>query len=147
VEGGIASPKGDAGTRAMIGAALGKRLASATAEMPLDMMLTAGFYPSFGGGFTLLRVPIGLTFGHRFQLEGNAAITPYAHPRVSLDLCNKECFGGGGSDVAIDLDVGGDLELGRQLSLRFAFLFPGGDLRADNAFGLAISYKPSAERP
>ena len=31
---------------------------------------------------------VGIVVGHRFLLEGDLALTPFVHPRLSLDLCN-----------------------------------------------------------
>jgi hypothetical protein len=128
------------------GAGFGQRLAVATAEMPLDLVLTAGVYGAFGD-FNLFRVPIGLSVGHRFPLEGSMAVTPYVHPRVSLDFCS-DCPGDDDSDISINFDLGADLELSRQLSLRFAALFAGGDLFGDDdGFGISIAWRPVTLTP
>jgi hypothetical protein len=128
------------------GGALSQRLAVATADMPLDLVLTAGLYGAFGD-FNLFRVPVGLSVGHRFPLEGAMAVTPYVHPRVSLDFCS-DCPGDDDSDISINFDLGADLELSRQLSLRFAALFAGGDLFGDDdGFGISIAWRPVALTP
>jgi hypothetical protein len=142
---GFADP--DAGDAYFLaGGALGQRLAVATADMPLDLVLTAGLYGAFGD-VNLFRVPVGLSVGHRFPLEGTMAITPYAHPRVSIDFCS-DCGGDDDNDISINFDLGADLELSRQLSLRFAALFAGGDLFGDDdGFGISIAWRPAALSP
>ena len=142
---GFADP--DAGDAFFIvGGALGQRLAVATADMPLDLVLTAGLYGSFGD-FNLFRIPVGLSVGHRFPLEGSMALTPYVHPRVSLDFCS-DCAADDDTDISINFDLGADLELSRQLSLRFAALFAGGDLFGDDdGFGISIAWRPVALSP
>lgn len=143
---GFADPDlGD--TRFIVGGGFARRLTSATAEMPLDVLLTAGVYGAFGDP-NLLRIPVGLTVGHRFPLEGAMAVTPYVHPRVSLDFCSN-CFDGGDdTGLSINFDLGVDLELSRQLSLRFSALFAGGDLFGDDdGFGISLAWKPAGLSP
>jgi hypothetical protein len=145
VDGGFADPD-DGDAYFFAGAGLGQRLAVATAEMPLDLVLTAGLYGAFGD-VNLFRVPIGLSVGHRFPLEGAMAVTPYVHPRVSLDFCS-DCAGDDDTDISINFDLGADLELSRQLSLRFAALFAGGDLFGDDdGFGISIAWRTAALTP
>ena len=143
---GFADP--DAGnSRFIVGGGFARRLTSATVDMPLDVLLTAGLYGAFGDP-NIFRVPIGLSVGHRFALEGAMAITPYVHPRVSIDFCSN-CFAGGDdTELSINFDLGADLELSRQLSLRFAALFAGGDLFGDDdGFGISLAWKPAALAP
>jgi hypothetical protein len=142
---GFADPdNGD--SRFILGGGFARRLISATAEMPLDLTLTAGVAAAFGDE-NYVRIPIGLSVGHRFPLEGTMAITPYVHPRVSVDFCSN-CFGEAGdddTDVAVNFDIGADLELSRQMSLRFSALFAGGDFFGnDDGFGLSLAWKPAA---
>ena len=143
---GFADPEaGD--SRFILGGGFARRLTAATAEMPLDMTLTAGVYGAFGGQ-SMVRLPIGLSVGHRFPLEGTMAVTPYVHPRVSIDFCS-DCFeDAGDTDVAVNFDIGADLELARQISLRFAAFFSGGDrFGDDDGFGLSLAWKPAALSP
>jgi hypothetical protein len=142
---GFADPdEGDA--YFIAGGGLGHRLAVASADMPLDLVLTAGIYGAFGD-VNLFRVPVGVSVGHRFPLEGAMAVTPYVHPRVSVDFCS-DCGGDDDNDISINFDLGADLELSRQLSLRFAALFAGGDLFGeDDGFGISIAWRPAALSP
>ena len=139
---GFADPDvGD--TRFIVGGGFARRIARATTEMPLDLALTAGLFAAFGDP-TVVRVPIGLSVGHRFPLEGAMAITPYVHPRVSVDFCSN-CFEDDGDNgISINFDLGVDLELSRQLSLRFSAMFAGGDLFGEeDGFGISLAWKPA----
>jgi hypothetical protein len=142
---GFADPDvGD--SRFILGGGLARRLAAATTEMPLDLVLTAGLYAAFGDP-NVIRLPVGLSVGHRFPLEGAMAITPFVHPRVSIDFCSN-CFGNDDdNDLSVNFDIGADLELSRMLSLRFAALFAGGDIFGDDGFGISLSWKPAALSP
>jgi hypothetical protein len=143
---GFADPDND-DSRFVIGGGFGHRLTTATPDMPLDVLLTAGIYAAFGDPSNLIRVPLGVSVGHRFPLEGTMAVTPYVHPRVSIDFCS-ECFAGDDTELSINFDLGVDLELSRQLSLRFAALFAGGDVFGDeDGFGISLAWKPAALSP
>lgn len=135
------------GSRFILGGGFARRLTSATTDMPLDVLLTGGLYAAFGDPSNIFRVPIGVSVGHRFPLEGAMAVTPYVHPRVSIDFCSN-CFGGDDTELSINFDLGADLELSRQLSLRFAALFAGGDVfGGDDGFGVSLAWKPAALSP
>ncbi len=142
---GLADPdNGDA--RLLLGAGYGYQVnqAGANADFPLDVMLTAGAYGNFGDGNTQLRVPLGASIGRRILLEGNFAITPWVHPRASVNFCT-ECGGDGDGDVDVGLnfDIGADFELTPVLSIRAAVMF-GGD--EPDAFGLGLSWRPRGLR-
>ncbi|MGQ0715445.1 MAG: hypothetical protein ACT4PJ_17235 [Gemmatimonadaceae bacterium] len=146
---GFADPDvGD--SRFIAGGGFGRRLTRATTEMPLDILLTAGLYAAIGDE-TVWRVPVGISLGHRFPLEGAMAVTPYVHPRVSIDFCSN-CFGpptfDDDTDLSISFDLGVDLELSRLLSLRFSALFAGGDLFGEeDGFGISLAWKPAGLSP
>ena len=113
-------------------------LGAATPDVPLDFLLTAGLFAAVGSD-TRIRLPVGLSVGHRFELEGNMAVTPYAHPRLSIDLCNR-C--GGESNLGVSFDLGASLELSRILSVRASGLFTGTRSFDDEGFGVSIAWTP-----
>lgn len=119
------------------GIGIGHRLGSATDEVPLDFLLTGGLYLAIGDG-TFFRLPLGLSLGHRFDMAGNMAITPYAHPRVSIDVCN-DC---GGSDIGLTFDLGASFELSRSVSIRGAAVFSGSDSFDGEGFGISVAWTP-----
>lgn len=143
LEAGFADPDfGD--TRFMLGGALAVQIARASQDMPLDMVLTGGVYPSFGDPSTLVRIPVQLSMGHRFPIEGSrVAITPFLNPRLSFDLCS-ECSDD--SELSINFDVGAAIELTPKLTMTAAILFPGGDFFSDNGFGVGLFWKPGGIR-
>lgn len=138
---GIASPKGPADNRVVLGGGFGQQIARSSANNPLDAVLTAGIYAALGDGPDLVRVPVGVSIGHRFPLEGQMAITPFVHPRVSFDFLS------GNNNVTVDFDLGGNLELTRELSLRASLLVSGGDTFSDDTgFGIGLAWRPAPLR-
>ena len=138
---GLADPDfGD--TKFLIGGQYAHQLVTSSAQVPFDLLLTAGVNGAFGDG-SLLRIPVGVSFGRRFPLEGGLAITPYVHPRISLDVCGSNCGGGDRSDVSLDFDLGANFDFTPQFALRFSALFTGSDNDLwDNAFGLSLAWRP-----
>jgi len=125
----------------LVGGQFAHQLTTANAQMPFDMLFTGGINGAFGNGISLIRVPVGVSIGHRFPLEGGMAITPYAHPRLSFDFCN-DC--GDNSDVNLNFDIGGSFDFSPQFSLRLSALFNGGNYVGgnDNAIGFSLAWRP-----
>lgn len=134
------SDGGDADSRFLLGAGFATTVFGSQPNLPVDILLTAGAYPSFGGGVTLVRVPVGLTLGKRLALQ-DFAITPYVHPRLSFDFCSGGC-GDDNLDFSINFDLGADLEINPQLGFRASILLTGGDSFDDNAFGASLVWRP-----
>jgi hypothetical protein len=108
--------------------------------MPLDILLAAGLFGQFGNDITSVGVPVGVSVGHRFPLTGTSmAVTPYIHPRVSLDYVSVADEND--TEVNITFDVGGNLELTPQLALRLTAMF--GDI---DAVGLSLAWTPRGLR-
>lgn len=141
-----APPRADA--RLIVGGAYAHELMSATDDFPLDLLLTAGFGGSFGGGRSFYRIPVGVSVGHRFGFDVPLSITPYAHPRIAMDVCTR-CAprNRGDSRLGVDVDLGVDVELTRSLALRASVLFAGSDFYGrDNAFGFSLAWTPRGLR-
>ena len=124
---------------AFIGGQYAYQLATSSADVPLDFLLTAGAGLAFGNK-TTLRVPFGVSIGHRFPLEGGLALTPYVHPRVSLDFCggckSEE------SQVGINFDLGANFELTRALAIRGSAFIGGSDRFGDDGIGISLVWSP-----
>jgi hypothetical protein len=118
LEGGLASPKG-LDTRLIVGGGLAWQWMRATADMPFDIAVTGAAGFSSGNSFNVVRIPVGLAAGHTFKLDNGNEITPFVHPRLSLDFCSASVgdqFSPGGtiipgpcpskSKVDVDVDVG-----------------------------------------
>ena len=123
LDAGLGDPVGSSNLVMFLGGGYAQQLARATAAQPLDLLFTAGAGVAFGDGFTLLRVPVGISAGHRFELEDNFAITPYVHPRISLDAC-ASC-GRTSSELSLNFDVGANFEVTPNFAVRAAAQFSG----------------------
>ncbi len=146
LDAGLADAEGPSNTKLFVGGQYARQLTRAQADQPLDLLLTAGAGVAFGDGPDVFRIPVGVSIGHRFPLEGELAVTPYVHPRVSLDTYT----GGDGAyadrtKLALDFDLGGNLELTRTLAVRATFRFSG-DAPSETGFGVGLTYTPSSLR-
>ena len=119
------------------GVGIGHRLGNATSEVPIDFLLTGGIYLGIGD-ITLFRLPIGVSVGHRFDMGGGMALTPYLHPRLTIDVCN-DC---GGSDIGLIFDVGANFQLSRTVSIRGVAMFSGDDTIGGDGFGVSLAWTP-----
>lgn len=147
LEGGLTDADGPSGTKLLLGGSYAYQLARTTAEQPLDLLLTAGAGLAVGDGPDLLRIPVGVSVGHRFELEGDLAITPYVHPRLSLDfVTGRRAEGVDRTDLALDFDLGASLEITRQLALRTSLVLSGSGGGDDVGFGIGLTITPSALR-
>ncbi len=137
---GIADPGAGAADLIIFGGAqVAWQLSAASDEVPLDFMMIAGAYAAIGDR-TRFRVPVGVSVGKRFEFEDDMALTPYIHPRLSLDLCNN-C---GGSDLGVSFDLGASFELSRTIAVRASGLFVGTDGGDHEGFGVSIAWTPPA---
>lgn len=122
-----------------VGGNYGYQLHRSNVDVPLDFLFTAGAGVATGNK-TTLRVPVGVSIGHRFPLDGGVAITPYVHPRLSLDFCGG-CTGDE-SQIGLNFDVGGNFELTRVIALRASAFFGGSDRFGDNGIALSLAWTP-----
>ena len=148
---GFADPDGEGNGKLLLGGQFAGTITEATAELPLDFLLTGGLNLAVGDGSDLIRVPFGVSIGHRFPLEEGFAVTPYIHPRISLDFCT-DCGGPDDDDsevdLGIDFDLGVNFEVTRNLAFRLSALFGGSDSLGDHdGFGLSLAWSPAALSP
>lgn len=145
---GFDSPTGNS-TLFMLGGGIGQRLMRATHETPIDVILTAGLYGAFSSDISYIRIPVGVSAGHRFPLQGGMSITPYIAPRLSIDACASACRGRG-TDLDVNFDVGLDWELNPVLSLRGAMTVGsvGSDIfGSQTSFGIGLAFRPESSGP
>lgn len=128
-----------ADARLVIGGGLAYQLASASGDMPFDIVLSGGLGVSTGDDITTLRIPFGATFGHRFPLEGGLAITPFVHPRLSYDRISFN--GVSDSDTNLNVDIGANFEIKPQMAIRAA-----ASLGDDDAIAIAFAWTPKGLR-
>ncbi len=127
---------------------LGYELARATDDQPIDVLLTAGLGLSIRNSRTSVRLPLGASVGHRFELDQGMAVTPFVHPRISIDICSS-CSprGRSQSDVSLNFDVGGNFEINRRLAIRAAVLFSGAEqYGSDEAVAVGLVWTPEGLR-
>lgn len=144
---GFADPDNEGNGKLLLGGQFAGLLNTPSADMPLDFLATGGINFAVGDGSDLVRVPFGVSIGHRFPLDEGFAITPYIHPRVSFDICT-DCGGPDGddneTDLGIDFDLGVSFEVSRSLSFRVSAIFGGSDPFGDSdGFGLSLAYAPA----
>ena len=144
VEGGLVDADGGGGTKLLLGGAYAYQLTRATSSQPLDVLFTAGAGLAVGDGADLFRIPVGVSVGHRFALDGDMAITPYVHPRLSLDVVTgARGDDDDNTDLAIDFDLGASFEITRQLALRTSLVLSGGRFSDDVGFGIGLTITPA----
>jgi hypothetical protein len=139
MDAGFAQPGGNANSRLIIGGGLAYQIASATEEMPFDIVLAGGLGFTTGDNITTTRIPFGAVVGHRFPLEGGFAISPFVHPRLSW---NRASFNGNSvTDTQLDVDVGANFEFKPQMAVRLAVAL--GD---DDAVAISLAWTPRGLR-
>lgn len=142
------SNRGDSRVSLFVAGNLGKDLMRATRDQPLDLLLTAGAGISLGNDRNGFRLPIGVSMGHTFELDEGMAITPFVHPRVSIDLCSS-CSSRGRSqtDISLNFDVGASFDITRRLAVRVAALFSGANqFGGGDAIAVGMTWTPDGLR-
>lgn len=145
-DGGLAAPeKGD--SRMVLAGTLAWQALRSAEELPFDVALTVGAGFSSGNGFTVVRLPVGAVVGHTFALDRGFSLTPFAHPRLSLDRCSNCLAGTSDSKLNVDVDVGVNFEINKQVALRVAALLGGADyLGGTNGVGFSLAWTPKGLR-
>lgn len=121
----------------LVGAELFGMLVEPEPGRSLAVAWMTGAGASFDG-VTALRIPAGVTIGAQLY-AGTLAITPYAHPRVSLDFSTYDNADGEeetDTEFNLDVDLGGELQVGENWLVRAAVTL--GD---QEAFGLGLAYR------
>jgi len=145
LDAGLIDRKGSDNLSLFVGGGIGQEIARAKGDQPLDLLFTAGAGAAFGGGYTLVRIPVGVSIGHTFDLEQGMAITPYVHPRASLDLASSGGRDGGSqSEVSLNFDLGVNFQVNSQFSVRAAAAFTGSELAgAQDTFAIGFNWTPA----
>lgn len=146
LDAGVADPKGGVDPMLFVGGSVGKEVVRARADQPLDVLLTAGVGGAFGGNFRVFRVPVGTSVGHTFELDRDMTVTPYVHPRLSVDACGR-CGAGGTSRTSLsaNVDVGGNWQMNRQFAVRVSASFSGLDFpgMSDETVAIGFAWTPA----
>ncbi|MFL5494210.1 MAG: hypothetical protein ACJ8DC_07500 [Gemmatimonadales bacterium] len=128
--GGFVDLSGSAGTQVLLGADARTQILTYSESFPLDGALTLGFGASVGDRPDKYFIPIGISLGRRFNLEGsNTTFVPYVHPVLG------PTFGGGNSDVDAALGLGVDVRFSEDLALRVS-----GGVGDIDGVGISLAY-------
>lgn len=127
---GFADGAGNLDTRFLLGGNFRTRIVSYSESFPLDGALTVGFGTQMGDGPDLFFLPVGVTLGRRFELEGSkTTFTPYAHPVI------VPTFGSGNDDVGFALGLGVDVRFSDSWAIRAS-----GGLGDIEGVGISLAY-------
>ncbi|MFI5232618.1 MAG: hypothetical protein ACHQSE_08890 [Gemmatimonadales bacterium] len=147
LEGGLAAPKSPPppfpklDTRLLVGVGVAYQWVRATADLPLDIAVTGEVGLWSGNGLTAFQIPVGVAAGHTFKFDNGTELTPFVHPRLSLD--NPNCNGCGGSKLDVNIDVGVNYGITQQLAVRLAALLGGASYAGStNAIGFSLAWTP-----
>ncbi len=130
VRGGFADLNGSGGTRFLIGGDFRTQVLSYSEHFPLDGSLTLGLGANLGDGVDAYYIPVGISLGRRFDMEGSkTTFVPYVHPVI------VPTFGGGESNVNFALGLGVDVRFSDQWAIRAS-----GGLGDIDGVGISVAY-------
>ncbi len=127
---GFADVDGGGDAIFLIGGDFRTRVLSYSESFPLDGALTVGLGGAFGEGDDVFAIPLGISLGRRFDLEGsNTTFVPYAHPVI------VPTFGGPDDDVNFALGLGVDIRFSERWAVRAS-----GGLGDIEGVGVSVAY-------
>jgi hypothetical protein len=130
IRGGFEDLNGSAGTRYLFGVNARTQILTYSESFPLDGAFTLGIGANVGDGTDSYFIPIGISLGRRFNLEGsNTTFVPYLHPILG------PAFGGGDSRVDAALGLGVDVRFSEDLALRVS-----GGVGDIEGVGISLAY-------
>ena len=130
IRGGFADGAGGLDTRFLLGGDFRTRVVSYSESFPLDGALTVGFGTNMGDGPDLFFLPVGVSLGRRFELEGSrTTFTPYVHPVI------VPTFGSGDDDVNFAFGLGVDVRFSDRWAVRAS-----GGLGDIEGVGVSLTY-------
>ena len=127
-----------------LGGQFGRQMTTSNANMPFDLMLTVGANVSHvdlgAESSNALRVPIGVSAGHVFPLEGGTSITPYIHPRFVIAHC--DCGGADDTNLGLEFDLGGEFKFNSAFAVRLSASFGDDEILNGDSFGVSLAWTP-----
>jgi opacity protein-like surface antigen len=130
IRGGFADLNGGGGTRFLIGGDFRTQIVSYSESFPLDGSLTLGVGGNIGDGTDAYYIPVGISLGRRFEMEGSSTtFVPYVHPVI------VPTFGGGNSDVNFALGLGVDIRFSDSWAVRAS-----GGIGDIEGVGISVAY-------
>jgi hypothetical protein len=129
LRGGFADVDGS-DTVFLLGGNFRTQIVNYSESFPLDGALTLGLGGQFGEGDDRFLLPVGISLGRRFDVEGSSTtFVPYVHPNV------VPAFGGGDDDVLFALGLGVDIRFSERWALRAS-----GGLGDVEGVGISVAY-------
>jgi opacity protein-like surface antigen len=129
VRGGFADVEGS-DTRFLIGGDFRTQVVNYSESFPLDGALTLGLGGLFGEGDDVFLLPVGISLGRRFDVEGSSTtFVPYVHPNII------PAFGGEDDDVLFALGLGVDIRFSERWAVRAS-----GGLGDIEGVGVSLAY-------
>lgn len=117
------------GTAFLIGGDFRTQVLSYSETFPMDGALTLGFGGILGEGDDVWLLPIGVSLGRRFDVEGSSTtFVPFVHPTIIPTF-------GGTDDVQFALGLGVDLRLSERWAVRAS-----GGLGDIEGVGISVAY-------
>jgi hypothetical protein len=147
LDAGLGDPEGrNNDLVAFFGGGAAAQILRAAGEQPLDLLLTGSLGLALGAGQNVVRVPFGVSMGHRFDFGDGVALTPYIHPRLSFDRCYScNVNNRNSSEVSVNFDVGLNFDVSRKFAIRASGSFSGSDIVPRNdAFAIGFNWTPAA---
>jgi hypothetical protein len=130
INAGFADVDGPGDARVLIGGDFRTRVVNYSESFPLDGALTLGLGGTFGEGDDIFAIPLGISLGRRFDLEGSeTTFVPYAQPVL------VPTFGGGDDDVNFALGLGVDIRFSERWAVRAS-----GGLGDIEGVGVSVAY-------
>jgi hypothetical protein len=130
IRGGFADGAGNLDTKLLLGGDFRTQVLSYSEDFPLDGSITLGLGTSIGDGPDQFFVPVGISLGRRFDMEGsNTTFVPYLHPVII------PTFGGGDDDVNFALGLGVDIKFSDSWAVRAS-----GGLGDLDGVGISVAY-------
>jgi len=121
---------GGGGTRFLLGGNFRTQIFSYSESIPIDGALTLGFGGNLGDGPDNFYLPVGISLGRRFDLEGSkTTFVPYVHPVIVPIL------GSGQDDVGFALGLGVDVRFSDSWAVRAS-----GGLGDIEGVGISLAY-------
>ena len=130
VRAGFADLNGSGGTRFLVGGDFRTQVVSYSESFPLDGSLTLGVGANIGDGTDAYYIPVGVSLGRRFEMEGSSTtFVPYVHPVI------VPTFGGGDSNVDFALGLGVDIGFSETWAIRAS-----GGIGDIEGVGISVAY-------
>jgi hypothetical protein len=130
LRGGVEDLQGSEGSRVLLGADGRTQVISYSESFPLDGAITLGFGANVGDGPDAYYLPIGVSLGRRFAMQGSkTTFVPYAHPVLITR------FGGGDTKLDAALGLGVDLRFSDTWAVRVS-----GGLGDIDGVGIGLAY-------